>query len=361
MEIVYSSRNRTERLLPLLRKRVNKHLKETTSQQKEFVRKFNLYTKAAIMFTIWLAPFVCMFIFSLPWWANIFLALIGGIGMAGVGMNVMHDASHGAFSSKRWVNKFFANSIYLLAGNAYNWNKQHNVIHHTHTNIDGMDDDMDSRGLFRFSKKQAWKKHHRYQSFYALPSYGMMTILWATTKDWFQMHRYFKNDSEIPKKEKQKQWQILTVTKTLYFSIWVVFPLLFWGNAWQVVVFLLVMHLVCGSILTIVFQLAHIVPKAQVYEAGEKHQDPLTHQLLTSCNFATKSWLLTWYLGGLNFQKEHHVFPNKSHTLYPKIQAVVREFCSERGIEYTEYKTFLGAMMAHFKLLYELGRKPSVV
>lgn len=349
-----------QRLLPTLRKRVKTHLAEITTKNTERLRKLNLYSKAIIMFAIWLTPFILMFIFSFSYLITFLLAVITGIGMAGIGMNVMHDASHGTFSAKRWVNKLFANSIYLLAGNTYNWDKQHNVIHHTHTNIEGMDDDMDSKGLFRLSDKQPWKWGHRFQYLYALPLYSLMTILWATTKDWFQMARYFKNDDETSQKEKRKQWGTLIFTKILYFSIWLVLPFVFWSSGWHVMIFFLTMHIVCGSILTIVFQLAHIVPKAQVYEAGEEHRDPLIHQLLTSCNFATNSRILTWYLGGLNFQKEHHVFPSMSHTLYPKIQPVIKEFCREQNIEYTEYKFFLDAVTAHFIKLYQLSRKPIV-
>ena len=54
-------------------------------------------------------------------------------------MNVMHDANHESFSSKKWVNSLMGSSIYILAGNVYNWKVQHNVLHHTYTNIQGLD------------------------------------------------------------------------------------------------------------------------------------------------------------------------------------------------------------------------------
>tara|TARA_B100001179_G_C18507900_1_gene367233 strand:- start:400 stop:963 length:564 start_codon:yes stop_codon:yes gene_type:complete len=184
-----------------------------------------------------------------------------------------------------------------------------------------------------------------------------MTLLWVFAKDRNQMKRYFKHDKSIPKKEQSKQLWILRITKAMYISLWLVLPLLLWENWLSVVIFFLSMHFICGLILTVVFQLAHVVPKAQMYDDDHLIEDQLKHQLLTSVNFGTQSRLLNWYLGGLNLQKEHHVFPNKNHIQYRKIKSVVADFCDEIKIEYTEYRTMFAAIVAHFKLLIQLGNK----
>ena len=54
----------------------------------------------------------------------------------------MHDANHGAYSSKPKVNDFLGICIYIIGGDVYNWKVQHNIFHHTYTNIDGLDGDL---------------------------------------------------------------------------------------------------------------------------------------------------------------------------------------------------------------------------
>ena len=110
----------------------------------------------------------------MPEWALLLLAIISGVGMAGVGMNVMHDSNHESFSSKKWVNKLMGSSMYILAGNVYNWKVQHNVLHHTFTNIKGHDEDIDAGRIIRFSKHSKWLKIHHLQKYYSIFIYGLI-------------------------------------------------------------------------------------------------------------------------------------------------------------------------------------------
>lgn len=348
------------RLLPVLRRRVNLFLKKRTAREIK-LEKLEIYSKAVIMFSLLLIPFFAMFFFGFGFWGVIALATISATGMIGVGFNVMHDGGHDAFSKNRKVNKLMAGSIYLLAGNPFVWKNKHNVEHHTETNVDGHDHDIDTNGLFRFSKHQPWKKGHRFQFLYALPLYSFMTIMWATWSDWMHMRRVFRKKNAVSQPEQKKQWNILLISKVTYFSFWIIVPALVWQNSWDVLLFFFTMHAITGLVVTVIFQLAHVVPKAQMYDIDHIKDQWLKHQLLTSCNFATKSRFLTWYLGGLNRQKEHHIFPTKRHTTYRKMENTVRTFCKEIDIEYTEYNTLLGACWAHLVLLYQLGRKPKTV
>ncbi len=97
-----------------------------------------------------------------------------GVGMAGVGMNVMHDGNHGSYSNKKWVNKLMGSSIYILAGNVYNWKVQHNVLHHTYTNIHGHDEDFEAGRILRFSQTCKWHKFHKFQHYYSIFLYGLI-------------------------------------------------------------------------------------------------------------------------------------------------------------------------------------------
>ena len=132
-----------------LNKRINDYFKENKLKK---TGNWKLYLKTIVMFSIFLTPYFLILTIEMSQWVQLLLTVVIGIGMAGVGMNVMHDGNHGSFSSKKWVNNLMGSSIYILAGNAFNWKVQHNVLHHTYTNIQGHDEDIDAGRVIRFSK-----------------------------------------------------------------------------------------------------------------------------------------------------------------------------------------------------------------
>ncbi len=320
----------------------------------------SLYFKSFIMAVLLLVPCILSWVTLWEMPMLLLLATLSGLGKAGVGMNIMHDANHGTYHHKNWVNKLVGHSMFIISANPFNWKNQHNVAHHNHTNIDGHDTDIESDGIFRFTKEQQWKWYHKYQVFYAIFLYSMTTLMRAVLWDFTRMANYFRQHPEVSASKKRKEWTILISLRVVYFFFWIGVPILFGVNDWYfALVFFLVMHLVCGIVLTLIFQTAHVVPKAQTYsKEGEKNSWVL-HQLLTTCNFATDSQVANWLFGGLNLQKEHHIFPNISHVHYRKIAPIVREHCLKKGIRYIEYPKLTSAILAHFKHLYLLGRQPT--
>ncbi len=319
----------------------------------------SLYFKSFIMAVLFLVPYIFTWSVQLELSMIFLLATLSGFGMAGVGMNIMHDANHGTYHRKSWVNKLVGHSTFLIAANSFNWINQHNDAHHTNTNIDGHDNDIESDGIFRFTKEQEWRWYHQYQVFYAIFLYSMTTLMRAVLWDFTRMAKYFRDHPEVSASKKKKEWTILISLRALYFFFWIGVPILFGVNDWYfALVFFLVMHLVCGIVLTVIFQTAHVVPKAQTHAGEGQKGSWIKHQLLTTCNFATDSWIANWLFGGLNLQKEHHLFPNISHVHYRKIVPIVREYCSLHQIPYIEYRRSLGAICAHFVHLYILGKKP---
>jgi linoleoyl-CoA desaturase len=78
--------------------------------------------------------------------------------------------------------------------------------------------------------------------------------------------------------------------------------------------------------------------------------------LYNTANFAPGARLFSWYVGGLNYQVEHHLFPNICHIHYRKLSKIVRETATEYNLPYYSYKTFVSALSEHTKMLYRLGR-----
>lgn len=344
-----------------LNKRVNEYFKENKIQK---TGNWKLHLKTVIMFAIFLTPYFFLLAMKMPFWTYLLLNVVIGIGMAGVGMNVMHDGNHGSYSSKGWLNKIMGGSIYILAGNVYNWQVQHNVLHHTYTNIHGHDEDLDAGRVMRFTKQADWKYFHKFQHIYSVFLYGLLTFNWAITTDFLQMKRYLKRKLSYGDWKKPAiRWTTLVITKVIYFSIWLVIPIVIGITWWKVLLGFIVMHYTAGVILSVVFQLAHVVEDTVTPSPNEDMTMENTwaiHQLFTTANFAPKNWLVNYYTGGLNHQIEHHIFPHISHIHYDKIAKIVKETAQEFNLPYYEFKTMRSALYSHFKHLKELGQKPQL-
>lgn len=344
-----------------LNSRVNSYFKENNIEK---TGNWKIHLKTVILFTVFLVPYFLILTLDMPFWVHLLLTIVMGIGMAGIGMNVMHDANHGSYSTKSWVNKFMGGTIYVLAGNVHNWQVQHNVLHHTYTNIIGHDEDLEAGRIMRFSKEAEWHKFHRFQQYYAVFLYGLLTFNWAITTDFKQMRNYLKRKLSYGEPKSPKiLWTTLIITKIIYMGIWIVLPMIIGITWWKVLVGFFVMHYTAGLILSIVFQLAHVVDEAanpQPNEVGEMENTWAIHQLFTTVNFAPKNKIVNWYTGGLNHQIEHHIFPHISHVHYGKIAKIVKETAKECQLPYYEYKTMSAAVVAHFKHLKTLGLKPAL-
>jgi len=357
------SRKDPSNFFKTLNTRVNDYFKDNNISRNG---NWKLHVKTVVMFLIYLTPYFLLLTLDFPGWVQLLFTIIIGVGMAGIGMNVMHDANHGAYSSKKWINKVMGSSIYILAGNAYNWKVQHNVLHHTYTNIHGHDEDLEAGRILRFSKHAKWYSFHKFQHYYGVFLYGLLTFNWALTTDFQQTKRYLARKLSFGKFPKPAtQWSILVITKIIYFSIWIVVPLLFFNIVWwKILLGFFIMHYVAGIILSVVFQLAHVVGDAEVFapeNSGTMKNTWAIHQLFTTVNFSPKNIIVNWFTGGLNHQVEHHIFPNISHVHYSKLSKIVKETAKEFNLPYNEYKTTRKALIAHFKHLKLMGLNPALV
>ena len=246
-----------------LNKRVNSYFKDNNITKSG---NWKIWIKTIIMFSLLITPYVLISIFSIPTWLQILFSMVMGIGLAGVGMNVMHDGNHGSFSNKKWINRIMGGSIYLLAGNRYNWQVQHNVLHHTYTNIHGHDEDLEAGRIIRFSKHSEWKWFHKFQHYYSVLLYGLLTLNWSITTDFLQMKRYMRRKLSHGKFPNPfVNWSKLVISKILYFMFWLIVPILIFNIVWwKVLISFIIMHYTAGLILSLVFQLAHIMNEAEM-------------------------------------------------------------------------------------------------
>jgi len=283
-----------------------------------------------------------------------------GLGMSGIGLSVMHDANHGAYSNNKHVNNALGFLLNFIGGYPPNWKIQHNVLHHSFTNIHGHDEDIDKKGIIRFSPTQKRKGIYRFQVFYAPFLYGILSIYWLIAKDFEQLVRY--NKRNLLKGQGLTMKRALTETiinKTWYIGLFLVLPMLLSSVLWwQTLLGFLLMHLISGLVLALIFQAAHVLEETNFYEVsstGTVENNWAIHQLKTTANFANGSVLFSWFIGGLNYQIEHHLFPNICHVHYRKISSIVKETAKKYNVPYYQHKTFFGALKSHFTMLNQLG------
>lgn len=341
-----------------LRKNVNNYFKEKGISGKG---ERKIVFKSIAMIAFYTAPFILMLTLPLSAWVIFPLSFIMGIGMAGIGMNVMHDAVHRSFSSKGWMNNLFGSTMYFIGGNTFNWKVQHNIFHHTFTNIEGFDEDIEPKAALRLSKLTPLKKIHRLQFIYAFFLYCFMTIS-RTVNDFSQLVKYNKTGitkqlGSTPKKE--MIW--LVFTKVVYLAIIIGLPLIFSGFSWWLILLgFFIMHFTAGLFMSTVFQMAHLVEEAEQpvpNKEGMIDNEWTIHELETTVNFSRKSRFFGWIIGGLNYQIEHHLFPNISHVHYRAISPIVERTAKEFGLKYNVNRTFFTAIGSHIRMLHALGKQ----
>lgn len=288
------------------------------------------------------------------------LFIISGLGMAGIGMGIMHDAIHGSYSKNKYVNKIMGYTINLIGANDEVWRLQHNVLHHSFTNIEAHDDDINAPFFLRFSPNAKINRLHKFQHLYAWFFYGLSTISWITTKDFIRLKRYYKMGLIKDKKTYRLGLMKIILWKLVYYSYALILPLAMSGfGVGMVILAFLAMHFVTGLTISLVFQSAHVVSDASFplpNKQGNMEDERLAHQLATTCNFSPNSKVLSWLVGGLTNQIEHHLFPHISHIHYKKLAPIVERTSKEFGLPYHKNGNFLSAISKHFKMLYLLGR-----
>ena len=339
-----------------LKRNVNRYFKENNISKYANV---NMVFKSIFMIGLYVVPFVFILIGQQQFWVNLILWTIMAHGMAGIGLSIMHDANHGAYSKKNRVNNFFGFLVNFLGADHKNWKIQHNLLHHTYTNIDGYDEDIDTPWL-RFSPEQKKSKWYTLQILYAPILYGLMTIFWFTAKDFIQLVRYHRQGLCEPQSAKLAYLIFrLAINKIWYIALILGLPMFLSPLPWyQTLGLFFIMHFICGLILAMIFQPAHVIQETEFLKPDTTktvENNWAIHQLKTTANFANKSRIFSWLIGGLNYQIEHHLFPNICHVHYRYISKIVRETAQKFEIPYYEHKTFLGALKSHFMMIHRLG------
>ena len=342
-----------------LKERVDRYFADAAKPTRDLPR---MYAKTAVILT-WLVGTYLALYAATQLWQVVLLSVSFGLAMAAVGFDIQHDGAHGAYSKRRWVNGLCAHSLDLIGGSSYVWHYKHNVTHHTYANIAHVDADVDVGAFARLTPHHTWHPWHRFQHVYIWLLYGLLPFKWVFFDDFHDLVTGRIGTQPFPRPGRARL--AVTLFMKLLFVGWaLVLPLCL--RPWLgVLVAYAVSAITLGIVLAVVFQLAHCVTEAAFPVPPDGSQemgaDWSTHQVHTTVDFARESRFLSWFLGGLNFQVEHHLFPRVSHLHFPALSKIVEATCGEFAVPYRAFPSFGAAVGSHARWLRRMGHRPAAL
>lgn len=343
-----------------VRRRVDAEFKRLGKSQRDSAQ---MYLKTAIILATFALSYVGLVFFAVNGWQGLALGLVLGTATAGIGFNIMHDGGHQAYSRRHWINRLSALTLDMVGGSSYIWQWKHARFHHTWVNVAGHDSDIDLGVLGRLSPAQPRRPWHRWQHVYLWVLYGVTAIRWHLYGDFRDLITGTIGERPFTR---PRGWDLaaLVIGKLVFFTLAFGLPLLLHPLG-TVLLFYVLVSAVAGVLLALVFQMAHVVEEAAFPlpdASGQQMDTPWAiHQMHTTVDFARDNRVLSWLIGGLNFQVEHHLFPRISHAHYPMVARVVEATCREYDVPYLSHRTFAAGIASHYRLLRRLGAQSPVI
>lgn len=318
-----------------------------------------LHLKAAFIATVAVASYLVLVVAPVPLVVRAVSAVVLVLSLLALATNVMHDANHGAFSRSRRVNHLVGYTLDFLGGSSWLWRFRHNVQHHASTNVVGIDGDIDHTPLARLAPQQRWRPWHRYQHLYLWPLYGLLVVRWFLITDFIALSRN-RTGMERGDPRRRRQIAVLFVGKVVHLTWAVLIPLALhpW---WAVVGVYLALSWIAGTLLALIFQIAHCVEDAEFVEPDATYRGSnfQRHQLETTfnvrCPVPGVRHVVRFLLGGLDHQIEHHLVPTLPHTIYPLLARRLQAECSARTLPYRSHRSISAAVRSHLRWLKVMG------
>ncbi|MFW5775462.1 MAG: fatty acid desaturase family protein [Chitinivibrionales bacterium] len=317
----------------------------------------SMYVKTAFVLAAFVISYILLVFQADSIWEGGILSILLGFSAAGIGMNIQHDASHGAYSRNPRVNRLFSMTLDLIGGSSYMWQWKHVKFHHSFVNIPDYDTDIDLGHLAHITPKQ--KKHwfHRWQQVYMWPLYSLLAIKWQFYDDFSSLIFGRLGRHKIPR-PRGMELLVFILGKAIFFSIAFVIPLMV-RTPLQVITFYILTALTAGIVLSLIFILPHTVEQSDfpVPSNNTVSFSRDEHQIRVTADFGRGHPMFTWLVGGLNYHREHHLFPGICHVHTPHLAGMLDEECDKAGINHVEHASFPTGMSSHYRFLKRMGRE----
>ncbi len=359
----FKSTPKKSEFIKVLRQRVDAYFEENNISQ---YANGKMIFKTIFAIAAWMAAYALIMSNVL---SGSILALITGFTLLGfvnifIAFNIMHDATHDAYSEKQWINNLLGYSMNFIGGNQYLFRRMHGA-HHGYVNIHGIDVTLETHGLFRFTPDEPYLWYHKWQHIYTPILYSLAMLQWVTAKDfkWFFVESNIGNNKNM--KHPLREYIILFVSKFIYYGLTLVLPLIFLSaSTWVIVLAWISMHILPGLVFALIFQVTHIYEGTHFPhpdDHGNIDNNYALHVLETTADFSRKNRLGSWLMGGINIHVIHHIFPKVCHIHYDALTDILKETAEEFGIEYHENPNFWVALKKHMWMLHHLSKPDATV
>ncbi len=317
----------------------------------------SMWLKVAVGLAALLGSWIAIYILRPDSWRFVALYLLGGIAQTFLLLNIAHDSNHNAISTVPSVNKLL-NYVFDVCGiSSYMWRILHHRGHHSCINLQGEDDALTGRGIFRFTPHEPRTRMHRFQHIYALFFYALFSLDYVFLRDFeaffFPTHDYLKRTTHPP-----REYAILFAGKGLYLTYMLILPVVWLGKPILLVLLSFVLvHLIIGLTVSLVFQTTHTVDSTYFPSDRGEFDNGVYHIFATTADYATEKPLVAWLTGGLNHHIAHHLCPYVCHTHYAPLTRIVKQTAEEFGVPYRQHPTMRRAIVHHLILLKQLGNE----
>jgi len=336
-----------------------------TWEDYQHVRKLELWGWAstflgyALMVTI-IALEVSMDFGGFGFWLLVLLsALFIGVGNVSRWANVAHPILHGAYDKVPNIPYKYTKAGFARKGNRFfhwfdwikpeAWEYEHNIMHHYHL---GEEDDPDN-----VERNLQWLIQSKTPMFLRYIFIYLFVGTWKFTYYAPNTLRILENKERRKRKEPElKEYQMSPFTKNglelwknyylpYFIAHFVVLPLLFlpFGvDAWLTALLISLL----GEFIANAHSFLVIVPNhsaEDIYMFSEPHKSQgefYLRQIMGSVNYNTGTDFIDFSQGFLNYQIEHHLFPNIPLSYYQKMQPIVKDICKKHNIEYRQESVF---------------------
>ncbi|MFZ0746741.1 MAG: fatty acid desaturase, partial [Terracidiphilus sp.] len=268
-----------------------------------------MWLKVTVGLVVLLGSWIAIYALKPDSWKFVGLYLLGGLAQTFLLLNIAHDSNHNAISPVPSVNRLL-NYVFDVCGiDSYMWRILHHRGHHSCINLQGEDDALTGRGIFRFTPHEPRTRMHRFQHIYALFFYALFSLDYVFLRDFeaffFPSHNYLKRTKHPP-----REYAILFAGKALYLTYMLILPVeVLRKSPLLVLLAFVLVHLIIGLTVSLVFQTSHTVDSTHFPSARNEFDNSVYHIFATTADYATENPLVAWLTGGLNHHITHHLCP----------------------------------------------------
>ncbi len=338
----------------ILRRRLDNFFAERNISQKA---DRSMWVKITLGLAVLAISWIALYAFKLDSWKFVALYLLNALAQTFLLLNIAHDSNHNAVSPVPFVNRVLNYAFDVCGINSYMWRILHHRGHHSCINLQGEDDALTGRGLFRFTPHEPRVPLQRFQHIYALFLYALFSLDYVFLRDFesffFPTHGYLKRA-----KHPLREYVILFAGKGFYLTYMLILPVVLLGKSPLLVGLAFVLaHLIIGLSVALVFQTTHTVEGTYFPSTRDEFENGVYHIFATTADYATGNPLVGWLAGGLNHHIAHHLCPFVCHTHYARLTRIVKETAEEFGVPYRQHPTMTRAILHHLMLLKQLGNE----